>query len=170
MIAPPDPCLVLIADDDREVLNALRFALELEGYQVGAFATGSALLEAAHDAPAACLVIDQKLPDTTGLELITRLLGGYRITDDLILCTVFGGICIGAAIGLVIRMGASTGGMDIPPLILNKYFKIPVSSSIYVFDMLILLLQVFHSTGEQVLYGILLVIVYSAVLDKCLMI
>ena len=92
------------------------------------------------------------------LELITRLLGGYRITDDLILCTVFGGICIGAAIGLVIRMGASTGGMDIPPLILNKYFKIPVSSSIYVFDMLILLLQVFHSTGEQVLYGILLVI------------
>ena len=62
-------------------------------------------------------------------------------------------------------MGASTGGMDIPPLILNKYFKIPVSSSIYVFDMLILLLQVFHSTGEQVL----LVIVYSAVLDKCLM-
>ena len=29
------------------------------------------------------------------LELITRLLGGYRITDDLILCTVFGGICIG---------------------------------------------------------------------------
>ena len=54
------------------------------------------------------------------LELITRLLGGYRITDDLILCTVFGGICIGAAIGLVIRMGASTGGMDIPPLILNK--------------------------------------------------
>lgn len=103
------------------------------------------------------------------LELITRLLGGYRITDDLILCTVFGGICIGAAIGLVIRMGASTGGMDIPPLILNQYFKIPVSSSVYVFDMLILLLQVFHSSGEQVLYGILLVIVYSAVLDKCLM-
>ena len=103
------------------------------------------------------------------LELITRLLGAYRITDDLILCTVFRGICIGAAIGLVIRMGASTGGMDIPPLILNRYFKIPVSCSVYVFDMLILLLQVFHSSGEQVLYGILLVIVYSAVLDKCLM-
>ena len=108
-----------------------------------------------------------QLPDCTRTD--HKAAWGYRITDDLILCTVFGGICIGAAIGLVIRMGASTGGMDIPPLILNKYFKIPVSSSIYVFDMLILLLQVFHSTGEQVLYGILLVIVYSAVLDKCLM-
>lgn len=103
------------------------------------------------------------------LELSHRILNGYHITDDLILCTIFGGICIGAAIGLVIRMGASTGGMDIPPLLLHKYFKIPVSRSIYVFDMLILVLQVFHSSGEQVLYGILLVIVYSVVLDKCLM-
>lgn len=103
------------------------------------------------------------------LEVITRLLGDYRLTEDLILCTVFGGICIGGAIGIVIRMGASTGGMDIPPLVLNKYFKIPVSKSIYVFDMLILLLQIFKSSGEQILYGILLVIVYSVVLDKCLM-
>ncbi len=103
------------------------------------------------------------------LELITRLLGGYRLTDDMLLCMVFGGICIGAAIGIVIRMGASTGGMDIPPLVLNRYFKIPVSGSIYVFDMMILLLQASRSSGEQILYGILLVIVYSTVLDKCLM-
>lgn len=103
------------------------------------------------------------------LELITRLLDGYVMTEELILCTVFGGICIGAAIGIVIRAGASTGGMDIPPLVLNRYFKIPVSRSIYVFDMLILLLQAAGSTGEQILYGILLVIIYSAVLDKCLM-
>lgn len=103
------------------------------------------------------------------LELITQLLNGYVMTEDLILCTVFGGICIGGAIGMVIRVGASTGGMDIPPLVLHKYFKIPVSKSIYVFDMLILLLQTFRSSGEQILYGILLVIVYSMVLDKCLM-
>lgn len=103
------------------------------------------------------------------LELITQLLNGYVMTEDLILCTVFGGICIGGALGMVIRVGASTGGMDIPPLVLHKYFKIPVSKSIYVFDMLILLLQAFRSSGEQILYGILLVIVYSIVLDKCLM-
>lgn len=103
------------------------------------------------------------------LELFTQLLDGYVMTDDMILCTVFGGICIGGAIGIVMRAGASTGGMDIPPLVLNRYFRIPVSGSIYVFDMLILLLQAFRSTGEQILYGILLVIIYSAVLDKCLM-
>lgn len=103
------------------------------------------------------------------LGMITQLLDGYSLTNDKLLCMIFGGICIGAAIGIVIRMGASTGGMDIPPLVLNRYFKIPVSGSIYVFDMLILLLQASRSSGEQILYGILLVIVYSVVLDKCLM-
>lgn len=103
------------------------------------------------------------------LGIITECLQDYCLTQDMILCTIFGGICIGAAIGIVMRAGASTGGMDIPPLVLNKYFKIPVSGSIYVFDMLILLLQAFHSTGEQILYGILLVIIYTVVLDKCLM-
>ena len=103
------------------------------------------------------------------LEVITKLLADVPLTNDRILCTVFGGICIGAAIGLVIRAGASTGGMDIPPLVLQRYFKIPVSGSIYVFDMLILLLQASDSNGEQILYGILLVIIYSIVLDKCLM-
>lgn len=103
------------------------------------------------------------------LGLITQVFGGWQITQDMILNTVFGGICIGAAIGIVVRAGASTGGMDIPPLVLNRYFKIPVSQSIYILDMLILLLQAFRSTGEQILYGILLVIVYTIVLDKCLM-
>lgn len=103
------------------------------------------------------------------LEIVQRIADVGILTDDLFLCTVFGGICIGAAMGIVIRAGASSGGMDIPPLVLNHYFKIPVSRSIYVFDMLILLLQATRSTGEQILYGILLVIIYSTVIDKCLM-
>lgn len=104
------------------------------------------------------------------LEIITRLLNGYQITDNLILCTIFGGICIGAAIGIVMRMGASTGGLDIPVLVINRYFKIPISGQIYVFDMVILALLAYRRTGEQLLYGILLVIMYTIVLDKCLMV
>jgi len=46
------------------------------------------------------------------LELLQKLAGGYRVTNDIFLCTLFGGICIGTAIAIVIRAGASTGGMD----------------------------------------------------------
>ena len=62
-----------------------------------------------------------------------------------------------------------TGGMDIPPLVLNKYFHIPVSASMLVFDMLILCLQAAFSPLQQCLYGIVMVIVYTVVLDKVLL-
>ena len=65
--------------------------------------------------------------------------------------TIFAGLGIGIGLGIVIRTGASTGGMDIPPLILNKYFRIPVSVSLNVFDILILLPQILYNPPERVL-------------------
>lgn len=93
-----------------------------------------------------------------------------NFTDDIMLSTIFGGIMIGFAIGIVIRAGASTGGMDIPPLVLNKKLGIPVSVLLYAFDFTILLLQMLFSNKEQILYGILLVMIYTIVLDKILLI
>lgn len=90
------------------------------------------------------------------------------LTHDLILCTIFGGLLIGIGIGIVIRAGASTGGMDIPPLVLNKKFGINVSVSLYAFDFTILILQMFFSGREQILYGILLVCIYTFALEKVL--
>ncbi len=127
---------------------------------------------------AGLLVLGKKFAATTAVstffypvavETIDRLRGEWLLTGDPLLCTIFGGLCIGLAIGIVIRAGASTGGMDIPPLMLNKYFRLPVSTMIYLFDMVILLLQAAKSTGEEVLYGLLLVIIYTLVLDKCLL-
>lgn len=91
-----------------------------------------------------------------------------HITDDSMLCTIFGGVMIGAGMGIVIRVGASTGGMDIPPLILRKKFGLPVSVTLYVFDFLILICQMFFSNIEQILYGLVLVLIYTYILDKVL--
>ena len=104
------------------------------------------------------------------LEIFDRVFGNYIITDDLLLCTIFSGLGIGIALGIVIRSGASTGGMDIPPLILHKTFRIPVSGSMYAFDVLILLGQALFRPAENILYGIVLVMIYTIVLDKLLLI
>lgn len=103
------------------------------------------------------------------LELFDRLFGNLVLTNDLLLCTLFSGLGIGPALGVVIRAGASTGGMDIPPLALNRCFKIPVSVSMYVFDFCILLAQAVYNPPEKVLYGILLVLTYTVVLDKLML-
>lgn len=103
------------------------------------------------------------------LEIFDRLLGDFQLTEDTWLCAVFFGLGVGIALGIVIRAGASTGGMDIPPLILNHYLKVPVSAGLLAFDIMILLLQVSYSPMENLLYGIVLILIYTAVLDKMLL-
>lgn len=104
------------------------------------------------------------------LEICERTLGDLVLTSDLLLCTLFSGLGIGAALGIVIRAGASTGGMDIPPLVLQKLLRVPVSVSMYAFDVCILLMQALFRPAENILYGIVLVMIYTMVLDKMLLI
>lgn len=103
------------------------------------------------------------------LEFWQQLLGDYVLTKDVMLCTLFAGLGVGVSLGLVIRAGASTGGMDIPPLILNRLFRAPVSVCMYFFDMCILLSQGLFQSPEKLLYGVVLVMIYTMVLDKMLL-
>ena len=102
------------------------------------------------------------------LGLIQKAVGDFVLTEDLLLSALFGGLLIGLALAVVIRLGASTGGMDIPPLILQKTLRIPVSASMYVFDFIILIGQMLFTPKKTCLYGILLVLVYTITLDKLL--
>lgn len=104
------------------------------------------------------------------LGVLEKVVGNVVLTQDLLLSVIMAGLMIGTAIGIVIRCGASTGGMDIPPLVLNKKFAIPVSASMYAFDFLILIGQMLIRDQEMVLYGILLVLIYTVILDKVLVI
>ena len=103
------------------------------------------------------------------LEVLNRVLGDVTVTDDLLLNALFAGMGLGLSLGLVLRGGASTGGMDIPPLILKKFFRIPVSASLWVFDFTIMLTQMAFHSAEDLLYGIILLIVISITLNKALL-
>ena len=95
------------------------------------------------------------------LALWERVFADFVLTDDLVLNTIFAGLGVGISLGI-------TGGMDIPPLVLNKWFHLPVSATMMVFDLIILAVQAAFSPLQQCLYGIVMVIVYTVVLDKVL--
>lgn len=90
------------------------------------------------------------------------------LTGDQLMAAIYAGILTGAGIGMVIKMGGSTGGMDIPPIILNKWFGFSIPVMMYVCDTTLLLIQAIYSSSEQVLYGILVVLLSSIVMDKVL--
>lgn len=103
------------------------------------------------------------------LEILNRTLGDVTVTDNILLNVLFSGIGLGISLGIVLRAGASTGGMDIPPLILKKLFRVPVSASLAVFDFCILLTQLLFHSLEDLLYGVLLILVISVALNKVLL-
>ena len=90
------------------------------------------------------------------------------LTDDKLMAAIYAGLFTGAGIGLVIKVGGSTGGMDIPPIILNRWFGLSIPLMISVGDITLLLIQAIYSSSEQVLYGILFVLLPSLVMDKFL--
>ena len=103
------------------------------------------------------------------LEILNRTLGDVSITEDLLMNTIFSGLGLGLALGMVMRGGASTGGMDIPPLVLKKYFRIPVSVTLWGFDFAIMLTQMTFHSPEDLLYGILLLMFISYALNKVML-
>lgn len=104
----------------------------------------------------------------TILALFQKIEALQTLTTDPMLATICAGLLIGVGIGIVIRAGASTGGVDIPPLVLNKKLGIPVSVGLYACDFAILIGQMIFRDRERTLYGILLVVIYTFVMDKVL--
>lgn len=89
-----------------------------------------------------------------------------NVTSDLLLASIFTALLVGTGVGIVLRVGASTGGLDIPAIILNKKKGIPIAVVLYAIDISILLSQMIFSNTEQILYGIIIVLITTMVINK----
>lgn len=94
---------------------------------------------------------------------------GTLFKENIVVCALFCGALCGAGIGLVVRAGGSTGGMDIPPCILNKYKGIPVGTSLMFFDVVVVLTQVVLKGTDGILLSLVVIIVMSFVVNKVIL-
>ncbi len=102
----------------------------------------------------------------TFLSVVQAIPGIDSLTDNIMLATLYGGALLGIGIGLIVRVGSSTGGTDILALVFNKWFHIPVAGLLYVVDFLVLGFQMFFSDTEQIMYGILNLVLTTMILNK----
>ena len=65
--------VVGVVDDDLAVCDSLRFLLESAGFSVVTFRSAAQFLAAADTESVACLLLDQHMPQVSGLELLQRL-------------------------------------------------------------------------------------------------
>lgn len=92
-----------------------------------------------------------------------------HITSDPMIASIYGGILVGAGVGLVFKTGASTGGMDIPPLIAHKYTHIPLATLVLITDGLTVMLGLSIYGIEPALIGLISVWTSSYMVNKMLM-
>ena len=100
------------------------------------------------------------------LALFQRIPGIEHLTDDPLLAAIFAGSLLGLALGLVMKVGSSTGGMDIVDLILSKWTHLPVSYYVIATDIVIIGLQAVFSPAEGTLLGIVVIVLETLILDR----
>lgn len=89
-----------------------------------------------------------------------------HLVDDPLLAAICAGILNGVGLGLVIRVGGSTGGTDIPPIILNRKFGWKVAPMLYALDVIVFIIQIPVTKTNGVILGILYALIYSIVMNK----
>ena len=105
----------------------------------------------------ACLSVMQAIPGVT------------ELTDNIMLATLYGGALLGLGVGVIVRVGSSTGGTDILALVFNKWFHVSVAVLMYIVDFTVLGAQMLFSDTEQIMYGILALVIETAILNRVML-
>ncbi|MCI9168588.1 MAG: YitT family protein [Dorea sp.] len=105
----------------------------------------------------ACLSVMQAIP------------GVAELTDNIMLATLYGGALLGLGVGVIVRVGSSTGGTDILALVFNKWFHVSVAVLMYIVDFTVLGAQMLFSDTEQIMYGILALVIETAILNRVML-
>jgi uncharacterized membrane-anchored protein YitT (DUF2179 family) len=86
-------------------------------------------------------------------------------TQDVLLATVFGGIVLGAGVGLVIRYGGALDGSEILAILLNKRFPFSVGEFIMLFNVFIFTWGGFVLGWDRAMYSVLAYVIAFKTID-----
>ena len=84
------------------------------------------------------------------------------IVTDITLSMVVGSVMFGVAVSILYRNKASSGGTAVPPLILQKYFKINPSIGLFLTDGIVVALTLFVFSLEVFFYAVFSIFITSA--------
>ena len=89
-----------------------------------------------------------------------------KFSDDILLNAVFGGVLIGVGVGMILKIGASTGGTDIVFQYLSMKFNGSFGKYSFAINAIIILIAGLTQGWETALYTIISIYITSVVIDK----
>lgn len=97
--------------------------------------------------------------------LFLELLPIIHVSQDILLNAVFGGVIAALGVGLTLKWGASTGGMDIVAMILSRTNDRPVGTYFFTLNSIIIVTAGFIYGWEKALYTLVQLYVSTRVID-----
>lgn len=97
--------------------------------------------------------------------LFLTILPVLSVSDDIILNAVFGGVFAGVGVGISLKLGASTGGLDILAMFLSRLKDKPVGTYFLVLNGVITVLAGVLYEPENALYTMISLYVTTAIID-----
>lgn len=92
--------------------------------------------------------------------------GKMDLSNDLFLVCIFGGVLIGAGLGMIIKTEATSGGTDIVAMLLVKYARFSFSRGVLLVDSLVVIFgMVVLGDWRLPLYSLVTIFVTTRVID-----
>ena len=90
----------------------------------------------------------------------------HHLVNEPMLAAICAGVLDGIGLGLVLRLGGSTGGIDVPAMIMNRKLGWKIATVMAGMDIAIFLMQIPVTETEGIILGILYALVYGVVMDR----
>lgn len=87
------------------------------------------------------------------------------IVQDLLLSSIFGGVLAGVAIGLIFKMGGSSGGFDVIGMIISKKRDLALGNFFFTLNAVIIFFAGFLFSWDLALYTMLSIFATGKVID-----
>ncbi|MFT5170354.1 MAG: uncharacterized membrane-anchored protein YitT (DUF2179 family) [Candidatus Marinamargulisbacteria bacterium] len=100
-----------------------------------------------------------------GLAASLALFPVVGVTQDKLLAAVFGGICLGAGIGLTTRGSGALDGTDLLAIVINKKTGLSIGEVVLIVNVFIFSIAIYFLQVERVLYSLLTYFVATKMLD-----
>jgi uncharacterized membrane-anchored protein YitT (DUF2179 family) len=99
------------------------------------------------------------------VSVLTIILPQGAITDNILVNALLGGVLLGVGVAFSLKMGFTTGGMDILSLILSKTTGKTVGKYMFILNGIIVMVSGFVFSWESALYTIISIFAMSYVVD-----
>lgn len=110
-------------------------------------------------------IVIKSIVSILSLALFIHLENFQTITNDKLLISIFGGLLVGAGIGIAIRNGSVLDGSEILGIYLNDKYGISIGKIVLVFNVILFSITAFIISTEIALYSILTYIIAAKVTD-----